>query len=76
VPLSAAFALGGITMVHGLAQSAQRSIGRLAVTATSPIDWIVFGATIALTCVIEYRLVRDPLSRPALSVAPVTVSEH
>ncbi|MGQ4384590.1 MFS transporter [Streptomyces sp. SAS_270] len=72
-------AQGAYLGAHGLAQSAQRSIGPLAVTAaiaTGPVGWTVFGATIALTCIIQHRLVRDALVRPPLSVAPVTVSEH
>ncbi|MEV1085095.1 MFS transporter [Streptomyces sp. NPDC050211] len=65
--------------VHGLAQSAQRSVGPLAVTAaiaTGPAGWIAFGAGIALTCLIQHRLVRERLARKPLSVPPVTVSEH
>ena len=72
-------AQGAYLGAHGLAQSAQRSIGPLAVTAaiaTGPAGWTVFGAFIALTCIVQHRLVRDPLVRPPLSVAPVTVSEH
>lgn len=71
--------LGSYLGVHGLAQSAQRSIGPLAVTAaivTGPIGWTAFGSTIALTCLIQRRLVRDRLAQPPLSVPPVTVSEH
>ncbi|TQJ86646.1 MFS transporter [Streptomyces sp. SLBN-31] len=65
--------------VHGLAQSAQRSLGPLAVTAAiagGPVGWSVFGAGIALTCAIQHRLVRSRLAPTALSVPPVTVSEH
>lgn len=72
-------AQGSYLGVHGLAQSAQRSAGPLAVTAaiaTGPIGWTAFGAAIALTCCVQHRLVRDRLPRPALSVAPITVSEH
>ncbi|GHI09247.1 transporter [Streptomyces cellostaticus] len=72
-------ALGAYLGVHGLAQSAQRSIGPLAVTAaiaTGPLGWTLFGTTIALTCAIQHRLVRDRLQRSPLSVPPVTVSEH
>ncbi|MFF3887955.1 hypothetical protein [Streptomyces sp. NPDC001914] len=65
--------------VHGLAQAVQRSLGPLAVTAAvaaGPLGWTLFGATTAMTCVFQHRLVRDRLTRPALSVPPVTVSEQ
>ncbi|MFJ3801855.1 MFS transporter [Streptomyces sp. NPDC090088] len=79
VALAPDTAQGAYLGVHGLAQSAQRSIGPLAVTAaiaTGPLGWTTFGAAIALTCAIQHRLVRDRLPHPALSVAPITVSEH
>ncbi|MFJ5309219.1 hypothetical protein [Streptomyces sp. NPDC088350] len=81
--LSVALAPGAVQgtylAVHRLAQSTQRSIGPLAVTtaiATGPLGRTVFGAAIALTCMIQHRLVREPLARTPLSVPPVTVSEH
>ncbi|MBK3580442.1 MFS transporter [Streptomyces sp. MBT65] len=79
VALAPGTAQGSYLGVHGLAQSAQRSIGPLAVTAaiaTGPFGWTAFGAVIALTCIIQHRLVRDPLARTPLSVPSVTVSEH
>ncbi|MCI3277678.1 MFS transporter [Streptomyces cylindrosporus] len=79
VALAPDTAQGAYLGVHGLAQSAQRSVGPLAVTAaiaTGPAGWTVFGATIALTCIFQHRLVRERLARTALSVPPVTVSEH
>ncbi|MET9087319.1 MFS transporter [Streptomyces sp. NPDC004237] len=79
VALAPDTAQGAYLGVHGLAQSAQRSIGPLAVTAaiaTGPLGWTTFGTVIALTCAIQHRLVRDRLPQPALSVAPITVSEH
>ncbi|MET9911392.1 MFS transporter [Streptomyces sp. NPDC006476] len=79
VALAPGAAQGAFLGVHGLAQSAQRSVGPLAVTAaiaTGPVGWTAFGALIALTCVIQHRLVRDRLARTPLSVPPVTVSEH
>ncbi|MER6075001.1 MFS transporter [Streptomyces sp. NPDC001817] len=72
-------AQGAYLGVHGLAQSGQRSIGPLAVTAaiaTGPLGWTVFGATIAATCALQHRLVGHRLRRSPLSVPPVTVSEH
>jgi len=79
VALAPGTAQGAYLGVHGLAQSTQRSIGPLAVTAaiaTGPLGWTVFGAAIALTCMIQHRLVREPLARTPLSVPPITVSEH
>ncbi|SEC95814.1 Predicted arabinose efflux permease, MFS family [Streptomyces sp. 3213] len=79
VALAPGTAQGAYLGVHGLAQSTQRSIGPLAVTAaiaTGPLGWTVFGAAIALTCMIQHRLVREPLTRTPLSVPPITVSEH
>ncbi|MGW3813708.1 MFS transporter [Streptomyces sp. NPDC005046] len=79
VALAPETAQGTYLGVHGLAQAAQRSIGPLAVTAAiaaGPPGWTLFGTVIALTCVFQHRIVRDRLTRPALSVQPVTVSEH
>ncbi|MCX5054776.1 MULTISPECIES: MFS transporter [unclassified Streptomyces] len=79
VALAPGTAQGAYLGVHGLAQSAQRSIGPLAVTAAiaaGPVGWACFGATIALTCIVQHRLVRDPLTQKSLSVPSVTVSEH
>ncbi|WP_279614250.1 MFS transporter [Streptomyces seoulensis] len=72
-------AQGAYLGVHGLAQAGQRSLGPLAVTAAltlGPLGWTVLGTTIALTCAIQHRLVRDRLRPAPLSVPPVTVSEH
>ncbi|MFJ7966667.1 MFS transporter [Streptomyces sp. NPDC096324] len=79
VALAPDTAQGTYLGVHGLAQAVQRSIGPLAVTAAiaaGPLGWTLFGATMATTCMFQHRLVRDRLTRPALSVPPVTVSEH
>jgi hypothetical protein len=79
VALAPKTAQGSYLGVHGLAQSAQRSVGPLAVTAaiaTGPVGWTCFGAIIALTCTIQHRVIRERLVRTSLSVPPVTVSEH
>ncbi|MGW3910898.1 MFS transporter [Streptomyces sp. NPDC005070] len=79
VALAPDTAQGGYLGVHGLAQAVQRSVGPLAVTAAiaaGSLGWTLFGATIATTCMFQHRLVRGRLTRPALSVPPVTVSEH
>ncbi|MFD9463790.1 MFS transporter [Streptomyces sp. NPDC060027] len=79
VALAPETAQGAYLGVHGLAQAAQRSVGPLAVTAAiaaGPPGWTLFGTVIALTCLFQHRIVRDRLTRPALSVPPVTVSEH
>ncbi|MET7598824.1 MFS transporter [Streptomyces sp. NPDC005481] len=79
VALAPDTAQGSYLGVHGLAQSVQRSLGPLAVTAaiaTGPAGWTVFGAVIALTCGFQHRLVRDRLREQPLSVPPITVSEH
>ncbi|MFD7711333.1 MFS transporter [Streptomyces sp. NPDC059786] len=72
-------AQGAYLGVHGLAQSAQRSLGPLAVTAaiaTGPAGWALFGSTIALTCTVQHRLIRSRLTRTAMSVPATTLSEH
>ncbi|MFI2643812.1 MFS transporter [Streptomyces sp. NPDC018610] len=79
VALAPDTAQGAYLGVHGLAQSAQRGIGPLAVTAAiaaGPAGWTVFGAGIALTCLVQHRTVRSRLAQPSLSVPPITLSEH
>ncbi|MCX4760507.1 MFS transporter [Streptomyces sp. NBC_01275] len=79
VALAPDSAQGAYLGVHGLAQSAQRSVGPLAVTtaiATGPLGWLAFGSMIAVTCMIQRRLVNDRLAHGPLSVASITVSEH
>ncbi|MDX2548993.1 MFS transporter [Streptomyces sp. WI04-05B] len=79
VALASDAAQGAYLGVHGLAQAVQRSIGPLAVTAAitaGPLGWTTFGVGIAVTCMIQHRVVRDRLTQKALSVPPITVSEH
>ena len=79
VALAPDTAQGAYLGVHGLAQSAQRGIGPLAVTtaiAAGPLGWLAFSSTIALTCMIQHRLIARPLTRRSLSVPSITVSEH
>ncbi|MFG2967540.1 MFS transporter [Streptomyces sp. NPDC048288] len=63
---NAGWALGG------LATAAALAVG----TTTAYRCLLAGDAAIALTCAIQHRLVRDRLPQPALSVAPITVSEH
>ncbi|MEV6943538.1 MFS transporter [Streptomyces sp. NPDC051172] len=79
VALAPGAAQGAYLGVHGLAQSAQRSVGPLAVTAavtTGAAGWLAFGAVVGLTSLFQHRLVRDRLARTPLSVPTITVSEH
>ncbi|MCS0639575.1 MFS transporter [Streptomyces sp. LP05-1] len=79
VAIAAPDAQGTYLGVHGLAASAQRGAGPLLVTAviaTGPVAWPALGAGYAVVCLLQRRLVRDRLPEPALSVPPITVSEH
>ncbi|WP_432251522.1 MFS transporter [Streptomyces sp. HNM1019] len=78
VALAPPTAQGAYLGVHGLAQAVQRSAGPLAVTAAiaaGPLGWLGLGTGLAAMCGAQHRLVRDR-GDGALSVAPVTVSEH
>ncbi|WP_308295433.1 MFS transporter [Streptomyces sp. PSAA01] len=78
VVLAPPTAQGAYLGVHGLAQAVQRSVGPLAVTAAiaaGPLGWLGLGAGLAAMCGAQRHLVRDR-GDGALSVAPVTVSEH
>ncbi|MEU5426968.1 hypothetical protein AB0H73_15375 [Streptomyces olivoreticuli] len=78
VALAPPTAQGAYLGVHGLAQAVQRSVGPLAVTgaiAAGPAGWLGLGAALAAVCCTQRHLVRERDAR-ALSVAPVTVSEH
>jgi len=72
-------AQGAYLGVHGLASAAQRGGGPLIVIlviAAGPLAWPLLGAGVVATCLAQRRLIRDRLPAPALSVPPVTVSEH
>ncbi|UYQ66403.1 MFS transporter [Streptomyces peucetius] len=72
-------AQGAYLGVHGLANSAQRSLGPLVMTATvaaGPLGWALFGTGLATVCLAQSRLVRDRLPKPALSVPAATVSHE
>ncbi|AQA10305.1 hypothetical protein [Streptomyces malaysiensis] len=78
VVLAPPTAQGAYLGVHGLAQAVQRSAGPLAVTAAiaaGPLGWLGLGAGLAAMCGAQRHLVRDR-GDGALSVVPVTVSEH
>ncbi|MGW2367745.1 MFS transporter [Streptomyces sp. NPDC001667] len=78
VALAPPTAQGAYLGVHGLAQATQRSVGPLAMTcaiATGPAGWLGLGAALAAVCCAQRHLVHDR-GTTALSVPPVTVSEH
>jgi hypothetical protein len=87
VSLAPEHAQGSYVGVHGLAQSTARCAGPLlmasAVLAGGPVGWIVFGAVLAAAALLQRQVVlrrlarrAAPLPGPALSVVPITVSEH
>ncbi|MBO0511423.1 MFS transporter, partial [Streptomyces beijiangensis] len=79
VALAPGDAQGAYLGVHGLSSSAQRSGGPLLVTAViaaGPFAWPLLGAGVIAMVAAQRRLVRNRLPQRALSVAPVTVSEH
>ncbi|MFE5238967.1 MULTISPECIES: MFS transporter [unclassified Streptomyces] len=60
VSLAPGEAQGAYLGVHGLAQSAQRSLGPVVVGAAvtaGPLAWPVLGATLALVCLAQHRFV-------------------
>ncbi|MFG2589923.1 MFS transporter [Streptomyces sp. NPDC048438] len=68
VALAPGEAQGAYLGVHGLAQSAQRSLGPVVVGAAvsaGPFAWPVLGATLVVACLAQHRLVRPPSSPPA-----------
>ncbi|MFJ8752826.1 MFS transporter [Streptomyces sp. NPDC102441] len=72
VALAPGEAQGAYLGVHGLAQSAQRSLGPVVVGAAvsaGPLAWPVLGASLAVACLAQHRLVR-PRPAPASAGAP------
>ncbi|MEV7476722.1 MFS transporter [Streptomyces halstedii] len=68
VALAPGDAQGAYLGVHGLAQSAQRSLGPIVVGAAvgvGALAWPVLGATLVATCLIQHRLVRPQDPEPA-----------
>lgn len=70
---------GAYLGVHGLAPSTQRFAGPLLVTgvmAAGALAWPLLGLGLVAAGAAQHRLIRDRITKPSLSVAPVTVSEH
>ncbi|WP_442813719.1 MFS transporter [Streptomyces sp. NBC_01208] len=68
VALAPGEAQGAYLGAHGLAQSAQRSLGPVVVGAAvsaGPFAWPVLGATLVLACLAQHRLVRPDESGTA-----------
>ncbi|MFF2731683.1 MFS transporter [Streptomyces sp. NPDC058008] len=65
VALAPGEAQGAYLGVHGLAQSAQRSLGPVVVGAAvsaGPPAWLVLGTSLVLACLAQHRLVRPPVA--------------
>lgn len=78
VALAPGEAQGAYVGVHGLAQSAQRSLGPVVVGAAvsiGPLAWPVLGATLALTCLAQHRLVRPSAAPAGGGGTPVMMKE-
>ncbi|MFB4420413.1 MFS transporter [Streptomyces sp. QL37] len=72
IALAPGEAQGAYIGVHGLAQSAQRSLGPVVVGAAvgaGPFAWPVLGATLVVACLVQHRLVRPSSSLPAAPAA-------
>ncbi|WP_308457384.1 MFS transporter [Streptomyces sp. SM10] len=68
VTLAPGEAQGAYLGVHGLAQSAQRSLGPVVVgiaVSVGPLAWPVLGATLVAACLAQHRLVRPIAAHPA-----------
>ncbi|MFJ8863463.1 MFS transporter [Streptomyces sp. NPDC102451] len=60
IALAPGEAQGAYLGVHGLAQSAQRSLGPIVVgtaVGVGPVAWPVLGATLVVACLVQHRLV-------------------
>ncbi|MFD9036086.1 MFS transporter [Streptomyces sp. NPDC059567] len=79
VALAPAEAQGAYLGVHGLAQSTQRFAGPLLVTGVmtaGALAWPLLGLGLVAAGAAQHRVIRDRITKPSLSVASVTVSEH
>ncbi|MEU3073711.1 MFS transporter [Streptomyces laurentii] len=84
VALAPPEAQGSYVGFHGIAQSAQRFAGPLAVTGVMSVGalaWPVLGLALVAAGAAQHRLIRDRVDAldapsPSLSVPTVTVSEH
>ncbi|MFE3518774.1 MFS transporter [Streptomyces sp. NPDC059166] len=68
-------AQGAYLGVHGLAQSAQRSLGPVVVgvaVSMGAIAWPVLGATLAVTCLVQHRLVGPSTRTPPRGAPPAS----
>jgi hypothetical protein len=77
VALAPGEAQGAYLGVHGLAQSAQRSLGPVVVGAAvsaGPLAWPVLGATLVVACLAQHRLVKPPPAPSAAPAAPAAES--
>ncbi|MDF6017708.1 MFS transporter [Streptomyces sp. JH34] len=78
VALAPGEAQGAYLGVHGLAQSAQRSLGPVVVGAAvgaGPFAWPVLGATLVLACLAQHRLVRPDAAPAQAAVGGAKASE-
>ncbi|GAA2942687.1 MULTISPECIES: MFS transporter [Streptomyces] len=78
VALAPGGAQGAYLGVHGLAQSAQRSLGPVVVGAAvgaGPLAWPVLGASLVAACLFQHRLVR-PRERVAAPGPVLIAARH
>uniref|UniRef100_A0AAU3GM97 MFS transporter n=1 Tax=Streptomyces sp. NBC_01401 TaxID=2903854 RepID=A0AAU3GM97_9ACTN len=72
IALAPGEAQGSYLGLHGLAQSAQRSLGPVVVGAAvsvGPLAWPVLGATLVVACLAQHRLVRPSTAAPVTRAA-------
>ncbi|MEU2681948.1 MFS transporter [Streptomyces sp. NPDC007107] len=73
IALAPGEAQGAYLGVHGLAQSAQRSLGPVVVgiaVGVGPLAWPVLGASLVAACLVQHRLVRPTAAAEPRVVAP------